>query len=403
MIASQTRQRIWAATGGVSAALLAVGLLFANAAKPAMAGPAQTVETVTLTATPNPVSYGGTVTFAGTVTPAAAGETVGVYEQSETAWTLVGNTTTQEDGTYSLASVMESPGTFVARATDAGGNPIESTPLTVGMRPGLEASLAGSRVIGARLYLVGRLFPRVAGTVSLTFGGETRGVRLRAGGGFRVRLTTTRSFRYATTLRVHPAAGFVARTLRLPVRVRLVPLSVGSRLPAVRWLEYSLSRRHYALPGIDRDYGYATRDAVLAFQQVHRLAPTGSVTRRFWHLLRDSGTPLARIRSGTHIEVDKTRQVLFEVRRGKVVSVSRVSTGATGNTPVGHWHVYSKAPGYNSLGMYYSMYFLRGFALHGYDPVPTYPASHGCVRMPLWFAPRLYSRWGLGASVYVFP
>ena len=53
--------------------------------------------------------------------------------------------------------------------------------------------------------------------------------------------------------------------------------------------------------------------------------------------------------------------------------------------------------------MYYSMYFLRGFAIHGYASVPPYPASHGCVRLPLWFAPRIYSRWQLGARVRVLP
>ena len=96
-----------------------------------------------------------------------------------------------------------------------------------------------------------------------------------------------------------------------------------------------------------------------------------------------------------------TRQVLFEVRNGRVVRIVHVSTGATGNTPVGRWRIYRKTPGYNALGMYYSMYFLRGFAVHGYASVPPFPASHGCVRTPIWFAPGLYSRWPVGALVIV--
>jgi lipoprotein-anchoring transpeptidase ErfK/SrfK len=83
--------------------------------------------------------------------------------------------------------------------------------------------------------------------------------------------------------------------------------------------------------------------------------------------------------------------------------VVHVSTGATGNTPVGRWRIYRKTPGTNSLSMYYSMYFLRGFATHGYPSVPTWPASHGCVRLPNWFAPGLYHRWGLGDRIWVFP
>jgi lipoprotein-anchoring transpeptidase ErfK/SrfK len=127
------------------------------------------------------------------------------------------------------------------------------------------------------------------------------------------------------------------------------------------------------------------------------------VDARFWTILRGSGPPPARIPSGDHIEVDKTRQVLFEVRDGKVVSVSHVSTGATGNTPVGHWHVYAKQAGFTPDGMWDSLFFLRGFAIHGYASVPAFPASHGCVRTPMWFASGLFSRWGVGTSIYIFP
>ena len=30
-----------------------------------------------------------------------------------------------------------------------------------------------------------------------------------------------------------------------------------------------------------------------------------------------------------------------------------------------------------------SSYFIRGYAIHGYATVPTYNASHGCVRVPI--------------------
>ena len=85
-----------------------------------------------------------------------------------------------------------------------------------------------------------------------------------------------------------------------------------------------------------------------------------------------------------------------------MVRVVHVSTGATGNTPVGRWHFYLKTAGLNSHGMYYSNYFLRGFAVHGYASVPPFPASHGCVRTPMWFAPGFYSRWHVGDTIYVF-
>ena len=48
------------------------------------------------------------------------------------------------------------------------------------------------------------------------------------------------------------------------------------------------------------------------------------------------------------------------------------------------------------------MYFLRGFAIHGYPSVPTYPASHGCVRVPMWIAPRLFADRPYGQTIYVY-
>jgi lipoprotein-anchoring transpeptidase ErfK/SrfK len=127
------------------------------------------------------------------------------------------------------------------------------------------------------------------------------------------------------------------------------------------------------------------------------------VTPGLWRRLSRSATPRARVRKGNHIEISKAHQVIYEVRKGKVQNVIHTSTGATGNTPVGRWRVYYKDAGYNASHMYYSLFFLRGFAIHGYASVPPWPASHGCARIPLWIAPGLYSRWGYGSRIIVFP
>ena len=81
--------------------------------------------------------------------------------------------------------------------------------------------------------------------------------------------------------------------------------------------------------------------------------------------------------------------------------VPAVSTGATGNTPVGTWRVYREVFGWDWI-LYHPMYFLRGFAIHGYPEVPMWPASHGCVRVPLWIAASLRERWGHGSIVRVY-
>jgi hypothetical protein len=137
---------------------------------------------------------------------------------------------------------------------------------------------------------------------------------------------------------------------------------------------------------------------------VHGLARTGRVSSSLWPRIRRANVPRARVPRGDHIEVSKTHQVMYEVRNGKVVNVVHVSTGATGNTPVGKWRVYRLGPGGSLSHMYYSIYFLRGFAIHGYHSVPPYQASHGCVRTPLWFARAFYYRWGrIGTVIHVFP
>ena len=48
------------------------------------------------------------------------------------------------------------------------------------------------------------------------------------------------------------------------------------------------------------------------------------------------------------------------------------------------------------------MYFTGGYAIHGNPSVPPYPASHGCVRVPMWVAPRLYETNPYGETVYVY-
>ena len=81
--------------------------------------------------------------------------------------------------------------------------------------------------------------------------------------------------------------------------------------------------------------------------------------------------------------------------------VVHVSTGATGNTPLGTWRVYRKVTGFDWV-LWYPMYFLRGFAIHGYPSVPAYPASHGCVRVPMWIAPQLFAGHPHGATVTIY-
>jgi lipoprotein-anchoring transpeptidase ErfK/SrfK len=75
----------------------------------------------------------------------------------------------------------------------------------------------------------------------------------------------------------------------------------------------------------------------------------------------------------------------------------RASTSSPGDLPLAIVVVE-----HNSLRMLDSVYYNRGEAIHGYASVPTYPASHGCVRSPIPDARFIYNWVRLGMSIYVY-
>jgi lipoprotein-anchoring transpeptidase ErfK/SrfK len=52
--------------------------------------------------------------------------------------------------------------------------------------------------------------------------------------------------------------------------------------------------------------------------------------------------------------------------------------------------------------MYYSVYYNRGEATHGYHSVPPYPASHGCIRNPIPDSIYIYNWIDLGDKMFVY-
>jgi hypothetical protein len=244
--------------------------------------------------------------------------------------------------------------------------------------------------------------PAAAGTLAVRVWRNGRLLVTRTGAGrLRVRLGTGRAATYRVLVRITPAQGYAANRRELQQTVFVPALAPGGRGASVLGLEQRLNQLHFALARVDGYYGGDTSDAVVAFQKLHGLPRTGRVDLSFWRKLGSSRVPTPRY-GGDHVEVSKERQVLFIVRGGQVKLIVPVSTGATGNTPLGLWHVYSKVPGYNAKEMYYSSFFIGAFAIHGYHSVPPYPASHGCVRMPLWVAQRVYSLIAYGTPVYIY-
>ena len=156
--------------------------------------------------------------------------------------------------------------------------------------------------------------------------------------------------------------------------------------------------------GADGTYGNTTQQAVMAFQKYVSLPTTGKVDADTATWLQAIDTKAHGLSdTGTLVEVDKGRQLLFIVVDGKTQWVLNTST-ATGNpyhepdkkkpgqfqdgvsiTPDGLWKTNRERPdGWweGDLGrIYRPKYFHGGVAVHGSNSIPNYPASHGCVRV----------------------
>ena len=359
----------------------------------ASAAPAQAADGVTLAASSTLVRFQGRIALRGSVTPVVPGEPVTILEGSRPVWSGL----PAVDGSFATAVVVRRAAAYVAVAGAA-----RSAPVPIRVRPTLHAGVRGARLIGSPLRVSGRVLPHQAGRIAVRAAGRVYRARVGRSGRFRTTVPATDPGRMRIEVLLRPVRGYVRISpRRLLLRIKAPPLSYGARGGAVSGLERRLTELGYTLRGIDRLYAQDTHDAVLAFQKVLGLPRTGRVDARTWRAIGAAHTPRPRV-GGTHIEVYKSRQVAFEVRTGRVVGVTHVSTGATGNTPLGTWRVYRKVTGWDWV-LWYPLYFHRGFALHGYPSVPAYPASHGCVRMPMWFAPGFYSRWPYGATVHIFP
>jgi peptidoglycan hydrolase-like protein with peptidoglycan-binding domain len=189
------------------------------------------------------------------------------------------------------------------------------------------------------------------------------------------------------------------------VRYVSAELTAGERGPAVRLLQSELNGLHYAVP-LDGVFDEATQRAVVAYRKMTGLPRITSTSRQLFGLLQ-SGAGRFKVRypgDGAHVEADLTRQVLAEIEPGG--RVRRIYTTSSGKpstpTVIGRFRVYMKTPGTNSEGMVDSNYFIRGYAIHGYAEVPTYAASHGCLRVPVPDAAAIYGWVRTGDPVDVY-
>jgi peptidoglycan hydrolase-like protein with peptidoglycan-binding domain len=181
--------------------------------------------------------------------------------------------------------------------------------------------------------------------------------------------------------------------------------SIGSRGIRVRMLQRGLKRLGYAGFTPSGYFGPGTARAVLAFRKVNHMSRIGYASREVFRKVfeRRGSFRLKYPRAGKHVEADLSRQVLVLAKNGRPQRIYHTSSGkASTPTVLGSFRFYRKDPGTNGVGMVHSNYFIGGYAIHGYHSVPTYPASHGCLRVPIPSAWNIYEWVDLGDRIFVY-
>lgn len=260
--------------------------------------------------------------------------------------------------------------------------------------------------------LNGAIAPAVAGEkVRLQLfrnGSKLTNVRavVRADGTFTRRFKPRRDGRYSVRA-FHDATAALAASKGPKETVQVIEprAAIGAGGALVRLLQRGLDELGYAVPRND-SFDAATGRAVMAFRKVNGMSRRHDAGRAVIEkVLAGKGAFKVRHRdAGRHVEADIGRQVLALIDGTRVVDTYHTSPGAPATpTIIGSFRVYRKDPGTNALGMYKSSYFIRGYAIHGYVDVPAFNASHGCLRVPIPDAARIYSWIRMGDRVITYP
>ena len=151
-----------------------------------------------------------------------------------------------------------------------------------------------------------------------------------------------------------------------------------------------------ARSGVTGRPGDETSVAVLAFEKWTGMPRDGVLDAAVVNAIARATRPEpVRREPGKRVELLLDRQVALAIVDNRVERVFHVSSGSGGRTPAGSFRVYRKermswsVP--FSVWMPWASYFTGGIAFHEYSYVPSYPASHGCVRMMARDAPLMYA------------
>jgi len=356
---------------------------------------------VTLSASASTINFGESVRLSGEISPPAGGQAIDIVDVTGAVLTT---TTTGGAGRFSASLSPRANVTLHA----VWGSDI-SPDVSIGVRAVVTVHLGSVRLFdGAAVR--GTVAPAVAGaTVAVTFLRDgnpvaDRSAGVGAAGGFRTTFTIEQPGTYRVRAAFADPDHVRGTAIDGPRSTPLPSLRIGSSGIFVRLLEQRLVDLQYRLVDIDRRYDFRTADAVLAFRKVQRMLRVSTVDASIWRALAHPLRPRPRSStSGFHIEVDQSRQVLYTVQDGSVTNIMHVATGkASTPTRDGSFSVTSKLAGYSDHQLYYPSFFDGSRAIHGWPDVPTYPASHGCVRVPYWNAKWIYGLAAIGTRVIVY-
>ena len=153
----------------------------------------------------------------------------------------------------------------------------------------------------------------------------------------------------------------------------------------------------YWLGTPDGVFGDLTQQAVYAVQKAAGLSRDGVIGPQTMQALDQGVRPTSRNLAGHAIQINLARQLLLFTTDGTIDWIFNTSTGGRYTywdggqphraiTPTGSFTITWQVDGWDRspLGMLWRpKYFVGGIAVHGYDSVPPYPASHGCVRVSI--------------------
>jgi hypothetical protein len=270
-------------------------------------------------------------------------------------------------------------------------------------------------VTNRAIWINGVMRPYVRGqivTVHTFIGGRmvrsqrVRVARSRGGtyGHFSIRFVSSRSGAVFVSAQ-HKANAKVVRLVAHTSFAALHPsASFGSTGRFVQLIQNRLALLHFYIP----QTGVYDNGTGLAIDAYHRLRGWGTSqyldNATISGLLNQVGAfHIRHPGEGKHAEGNLSNQLLALANGSHVYQIYPISSGKPSTpTVLGHFNVYLKDPYYLPDGMYFSSFFYGGYAIHGYDPAPDYPASHGCMRVPIPDAVPIYNWLEIGNGVDVY-